>query len=82
VKKKKKCGTGAYDLVLSYNTELTRYWKYKISNLWGTAVWAKWRDRMERVKPVKPEVSLCNITNPGPTLENTVSSLLRPAGCC
>jgi hypothetical protein len=37
---------------------------------------------MERVKPVKPEVSLCNITNPGPTLENTVSSLLRPAGCC
>jgi len=37
---------------------------------------------MECVKPVKPEVSLCNITNPGPTLENTASSLLRPTGLC
>jgi len=48
--------------------------------LWGTAVWAKWRDQMKCVKPVTPEISLCNITNPGPTLVNPASPLLRPAG--
>jgi len=37
--------------------------------LGGTAAWAKWRDQMEHVKPDKPEISLCNITNPGATLE-------------
>jgi hypothetical protein len=35
---------------------------------------------MKCVKPVKREISLCNITNPGPTLENTASSLLRTTG--